>query len=245
MKDTPAIAVVVPVRNEQGNVGPLVEEIGAALAAHAPFEVVFVNDGSSDGTQAELHRLALTRPWLRQILHVQSCGQSAAVRSGVRAARAQIVVTLDGDGQNDPAFIPALAAKLREAGSRCGLVQGQRVGRKDTGFKRFQSRAANTIRSAILRDGTRDTGCGLKCFYRDVYLALPYFDALHRFMPALIVREGLSVAHADVIDRPRHSGVSNYGFFDRLWVGIVDLAGVRWLIRRRKRVPEATEAHPP
>ena len=241
MNATPAIAVVVPVRNEQGNVGPLVEEIGAALAALTPFEVLFVNDGSSDGTEAELRRLAQARPWLRQILHAQSCGQSAAVRSGVRAARAQVIVTLDGDGQNDPAFIPALAARLREAGPRCGLVQGQRVGRKDTGFKRFQSRAANKIRGAILRDGTRDTGCGLKCFYRDVYLALPYFDALHRFMPALVKREGYQIAHVDVIDRPRHSGVSNYGFFDRLWVGVRDLAGVRWLIARRKRAPDVSE----
>ena len=244
MTDTPVLAIVVPVRNEQGNVGLLVAEIGAALAAFEPFEAVFVNDGSSDGTAAELQRLAETRPWLRQIKHAQSCGQSAAVRSGVRAARAPVIVTLDGDGQNDPAFIPALAAKLREAGPRCGLVQGQRVGRKDTGFKRFQSRAANKIRGAILKDGTRDTGCGLKCFHRDVYLALPYFDALHRFMPALVKREGYEIAHVDVIDRPRHSGVSNYGFFDRLWVGLSDLAGVRWLIARRKRLPVASEVLP-
>lgn len=241
MTQTPTIAVVVPVRNEAGNVGPLAEEIGAALAAHASFEVIFVNDGSSDATGAELQKLAAARPWLRQIRHAQSCGQSAAVRSGVRAARAQVIVTLDGDGQNNPAFIPALVAKLAAAGPRCGMVQGQRVGRKDTGFKRFQSRAANAIRGAVLKDGTRDTGCGLKCFHREVYLALPYFDALHRFMPALVRREGFEIAHADVIDRPRHSGVSNYGFFDRLWVGIVDLRGVRWLIARRRRVPDASE----
>jgi len=136
-----------------------------------------------------------------------------------------------------PAFLRALEA----AGPLCGLVQGQRIGRKDTGFKRFQSRVANKVRGAILNDGTRDTGCGFKCFPREAYLALPYFDALHRFMPALVRREGYTLAHVDVIDRPRHAGVSNYGFFDRLWVGILDLMGVRWLIRRRKRVPAASE----
>jgi len=150
-------------------------------------------------------------------------------------------VTLDGDGQNDPAFIPRLLEKLEASGVQCGLVQGQRVGRKDTGFKKLQSRIANSVRGSILQDGTRDTGCGLKCFRRDVYLALPYFDALHRFMPALVKREGYSIALVDVVDRPRLTGVSNYGFFDRLWVGIVDLMGVRWLIRRRKRVPQAEE----
>ena len=241
MTQSPAIAVVVPVRNEAGNVGPLVEEIGAALTPLGAFEVIFVNDGSSDATEAAVQKLRQTRPWLRQIVHAQSCGQSAAVRSGVRAARAPVIVTIDGDGQNNPAFIPAMVAALQAAGPGCGMVQGQRVGRKDTGFKRFQSRAANKIRGAILKDGTRDTGCGLKCFHREVYLALPYFDALHRFMPALVKREGFEIAHVDVIDRPRHSGVSNYGFFDRLWVGIVDLRGVRWLINRRRRVPDARE----
>ena len=182
-----------------------------------------------------------TRPHLRQIRHELSCGQSAAVRTGVRAARAPVIITIDGDGQNDPSFMPAFLRALEAAGPGCGLVQGQRIGRKDTGFKRFQSRVANKVRGAILKDGTRDTGCGFKCFPREAYLALPYFDALHRFMPALMRREGYALAHVDVIDRPRHAGVSNYGFFDRLWVGILDLMGVRWLIRRRKRVPVPTE----
>lgn len=237
------ISIVVPVRNEEGNIAPLVRDIENACTDLGAFELIYVDDGSSDGTAAALAGLSATRPWLRVVRHAQSCGQSAAVRSGVRAATAPIVATLDGDGQNDPAFIPAMLAQLEAAGPSAGLVQGQRVGRKDTGFKRMQSRIANKVRGAILRDATRDTGCGLKCFRRETYLALPYFDALHRFMPALVVREGYDVLHHDVRDRQRLTGVSNYGFFDRLWVGILDLAGVWWLIRRRKRVPEiVTEA---
>jgi dolichol-phosphate mannosyltransferase len=237
----PRFSIVVPVRNEEGNIAPLVQDIEAACAAAGPFELVYVDDGSSDGTPAALRALQATRPWLRVVTHAQSCGQSAAVRSGVRAASGPIVVTLDGDGQNDPAFIPAMLTQIESAGPGAGLVQGQRVGRKDTGFKRFQSRIANRVRRAVLKDDTRDTGCGLKCFRREAYLALPYFDALHRFMPALVVREGYEVLHHDVRDRPRLTGVSNYGFFDRLWVGILDLAGVWWLIRRRRRVPQIVQ----
>jgi len=236
----PAVSVVVPVRNEAGNIAPLVAEIAAALAGHA-FEILYVNDGSRDATEEELRSLMTLRPWLRQIRHAQSCGQSAAVRSGVAAARAAIVVTLDGDGQNDPAFIPALLAALEQGAPRVGLIAGQRVGRKTTGFKRWQSRVANAVRGAVLRDGTRDTGCGLKAFRRDLFLALPYFDGLHRFLPALVRREGYDIGYVDVVDRPRHQGTSNYGLWDRLWVGILDLAGVWWLVRRRKRVPECEE----
>jgi len=237
----PRVCVVIPARNESGNILPVVSEVEAALAAYAPFEIIYVNDGSTDSTPNEIRELMQTRPHLRLVEHAQSCGQSAAVRTGVRAARAPIIITIDGDGQNDPSFMPAFLRALEAAGPRCGLVQGQRVGRKDTAFKRFQSRVANKVRNAVLKDGTRDTGCGFKCFPRDAYLALPYFDALHRFMPALVKREGYDLAYVDVIDRPRHAGVSNYGFFDRLWVGIVDLMGVNWLIRRRKRVPVAQE----
>jgi dolichol-phosphate mannosyltransferase len=237
----PAVSVVVPVRNEAGNIAPLVKEISDALQGRWTFEVVYVNDGSTDGTEAELKRLKTDRPWLRQIKHERSCGQSAAVRTGVMAARAPIVVTLDGDGQNDPAFVPRLIEALQSGAQRIGLIAGQRVGRKDTGFKKLQSRIANSVRSAILRDGTRDTGCGLKAFYRDLFLALPYFDGLHRFLPALVKREGRSVGYVDVVDRPRLTGKSNYGMWDRLWVGILDLAGVWWLIRRKKSVPESSE----
>lgn len=237
----PAVAVVVPVRNEAGNTAPLLAEIAAALDGQWPFEVVYVNDGSTDGTEAELTRLMALHPFLRRVRHKQSCGQSAAVRSGVAAARAPIVVTIDGDGQNDPAFIPAMIRTLEAGVPRIGLVAGQRTGRKSGGFKKLQSRIANAVRGAVLRDGTRDTGCGLKAFRRDVFLNLPYFDGLHRFLPALVKRDGFSIGYVDVVDRPRGAGVSNYGLWDRLWVGILDLAGVWWLIRRRKRIPEIAE----
>jgi dolichol-phosphate mannosyltransferase len=236
----PAVSVVVPVRNEAGNIAPLVSEIEAALTG-CSFEIVYVNDGSTDATEAELLALAAERPHLRQIRHGTSCGQSAAIRTGVQNARGPLVATLDGDGQNDPAFIPILVNVLEGSGPRIGLVAGQRVGRKATGFKRMQSRIANRVRAAVLKDGTRDTGCGLKAFRRDLFLALPYFDGLHRFLPALVRREGFEIDYVDVVDRPRQHGVSNYGFWDRLWIGILDLAGVWWLIRRRKRLPQAEE----
>lgn len=237
----PRVSVVVPVRNEAPNIVPLLAEIEEACTGLAPFEVVYVDDGSTDDTPSVLAQARASRPWLRVLRHKASCGQSAGIRTGVLAARAPIIVTLDGDGQNDPAFIPTLVAALERAGEGTGLAAGQRVGRKATGFKRFQSRVANTVRAAILRDATRDSGCGLKAFRRDVFLALPYFDALHRFMPALVNREGFATVHVDVVDRPRFAGQSNYGFLDRLWVGIMDLAGVWWLIRRRRRIPAARE----
>jgi len=231
-----AVSVIVPVRNEAGNITPLVAEIAAALEGHA-FEIIYVNDGSHDTTEQELRDLMAERPWLRCIRHEQSCGQSAAIHTGVRVARAPVVVTLDGDGQNDPAFIPVLIAALEKGAPLVGLIAGQRVARQATGFKKLQSRIANRVRGVLLKDGTRDTGCGLKAFRRDQFLTLPYFDGLHRFLPALIRREGFIVGYIDVVDRPRRHGVSNYGLWDRLWIGILDLVGVWWLIRRRKRVP--------
>jgi glycosyltransferase involved in cell wall biosynthesis len=235
------VSIVVPVRNEAENIAPLIEEISAALDGRWAYEIIYVNDGSTDATAERLASAMQQRANLRQLRHATSTGQSAAVRSGVRAARGTIVATLDGDGQNDPAFLPDLIAALEQGGERTGLAAGQRVGRKDTGFKKFQSRAANAIRKAILHDGTRDTGCGLKAFRREVFLMMPYFDGLHRFLPALMRREGYDIAYVDVVDRPRRSGVSNYGFFDRLWIGIMDLFGVWWLIRRKKPTPEVTE----
>jgi dolichol-phosphate mannosyltransferase len=239
--ERPVVSIVVPVRNEAGNITPLVAEIAAALASLGDFEIVYVDDGSSDATAEQLRALRVQHAWLRVVRHAQSCGQSAAIRTGVRAARAAVVATLDGDGQNDPAFLPQLLAALSAGAPRLGLVAGQRVKRKSTRFKQLQSRIANAVRGAILRDGTRDSGCGLKAFRRDVFLALPYFDGLHRFLPALVRREGFDVGYVDVVDRQRRAGVSNYGLWDRLWVGILDLAGVWWLIRRKKHVPHVTE----
>ena len=231
----------MPVRNEADNIVPLITEIAAALDGRWNYEIIYVNDGSTDATAERLKAIMGERNNLRQLRHAVSTGQSAAVRSGVRAARGAIVATLDGDGQNNPAFLPKLISAIELGGERTGLAAGQRVGRKDTGFKKLQSRIANGIRSAILHDGTRDTGCGLKAFRREVFLALPYFDGLHRFLPALVRREGYEIVYVDVIDRPRHAGVSNYGFFDRLWIGIMDLGGVWWLIRRKKPTPDVTE----
>jgi dolichol-phosphate mannosyltransferase len=240
IKSPPAVSIVVPVKNEAGNITPLIAEITAALGALS-YEVIYVNDGSTDKTEAELTLLMASRPWLRHVIHRSSCGQSAALRTGVQHARAPVIVTLDGDGQNDPAFIAPMLAALAAGMPRIGLIAGQRVGRKTSPFKRLQSRIANGVRSAILRDGTRDSGCGLKAFRRDVFLALPYFDALHRFLPALVRREGYEIGYVDVVDRPRRHGSSNYGLWDRLWVGILDLFGVWWLICRRRRVPDVLE----
>ena len=243
MSAAPHLSVVVPVRNEAGNIAALVAEIERACAG-LPFELIYVDDGSTDATPAALAAARSGRPWLRVLRHDSGAGQSAAVRSGVLAAGGALVATLDGDGQNDPAFIPGLLTALEQAGAGAGLAQGQRKGRKDGRFKMLQSRIANGVRARILRDSTRDTGCGLKVFRRAAYLRLPYFDALHRFMPALMAREGFGVVHRDVIDRPRLSGVSKYGLFDRLWVGLLDLAGVWWLIRRKRARPLATEIAP-
>ena len=236
-----AVSVIVPVRNEAENVRPLVAEIAAALDGRWNYEIIYVNDGSTDETAERLATEMKLRTNLRQLRHAASAGQSAAIRSGVRAAQGAIVVTLDGDGQNDPAFLPDLIESIEQGGERVGLAAGQRVGRKASGFKKLQSRIANGVRKTILRDGTRDTGCGLKAFRREVFLMMPYFDGLHRFLPALVRREGYEIVYVDVIDRPRRSGVSNYGFFDRLWIGIMDIAGVWWLIRRKKSTPEAAE----
>jgi dolichol-phosphate mannosyltransferase len=236
MTEAPRFTVVAPMLNEAGNVETLAEEIAAACAPLAPFEAVFVNDGSTDGTAGAIAAARLRFPWLREVRHATPCGQSAAVRSGVLAARAPVVVTLDGDGQNPPSEIPKLVAPFLgpDADPRLGLVAGQRIGRRDTASKRLASRAANALRARLLRDETRDTGCGLKAFPRALFLALPFFDHVHRYLPALVKREGYTVRLVDVSHRARENGRSKYTNLGRAVVGVTDLFGVWWLIRRRR-----------
>ena len=228
-------SVVVPVCNEAENVEPLAREIDAALNTRS-YEMIFVDDGSTDETVAILTRLKTSLPALRVLRHSFRSGQSAAVASGVRAARAPWVATLDGDGQNDPADIPKLiAARDGHEGRGVQLFMGNRkASRKDTAFRKLQSSIANGVRGGLLGDGTPDTGCGIKLFSRDVFMELPRFDHMHRFLPALFQRQGARVISVPVSHRPRTRGTSKYGMLNRLWVGIVDIAGVMWLRRRYK-----------
>lgn len=231
----PRISVVVPMLNEEDAVEPLVREIAGACAPLAPFEAVFVNDGSTDDTGSRIAALRSEFPWLREVRHARPCGQSAALRSGVLAARAAVICTLDGDGQNPPAEIPRLVSPLLDDGAgRLGLVAGQRVRRQDKAARRFASRLANRLRAWILGDDTRDTGCGLKAFPRAIFLALPYFDHLHRYLPALVRREGFDVILVDVAHRARAAGRTKYTNIGRAFVGVQDLLGVWWLLRRRR-----------
>ena len=235
------ISIVIPCRNEAANLPLLVDEIAAAMQGRA-FEVIVVNDGSTDDTAAVLAAQAVARPFpVRHILHEKSSGQSLAVRSGAWAARGSIVATIDGDGQNDPQYIPVIVDALLAAGPEAGMAQGQRLKRRDSKLKQLASRFANWLRNAILHDQTRDTGCGLKAVRIDVLRKIPFFDGTHRFTPALVIQEGYRVAHCDVVDRPRRHGKSNYGIFDRALQGAADLAGVWWLRRRRRRMPKAKE----
>jgi dolichol-phosphate mannosyltransferase len=228
------LSVVIPVKNEAENIAPLVAEIHAALDPLVAFEIVYVDDGSTDDTVARIRALQQNDPTLHLIRHQASCGQSTAVRSGVKAARGRWVATLDGDGQNDPADIPALWRMMSQGGT-AQLYAGWRAKRKDTAVKRISSRLANRIRAGLLGDATPDTGCGLKLFERTTFLDLPYFDHMHRFLPALVLRAGGTVVSVKINHRPRERGKSNYGTFDRLWVGISDIFGVMWLQRRAKR----------
>jgi len=231
--NVPELSVVVPVCNEAENVEPLAREIHAAVGSR-PYEMIFIDDGSTDETAAILQRLKAELPALRVLRHSFRSGQSAAVASGVRAARAPWVATLDGDGQNDPADIPRLIA-ARDAQRGVQLFMGNRkASRKDTAFRKLQSSIANGVRSSLLGDGTPDTGCGIKLFERDVFIELPRFDHMHRFLPALFLRQGARVVSIPVSHRPRTRGTSKYGMLNRLWVGIVDIIGVMWLRRRFK-----------
>jgi dolichol-phosphate mannosyltransferase len=232
----PLISVIVPVRNEAPNIAPLVAEIRAALA-DLPHEIVYVDDGSDDGTLEALQEAALGGG-LTVLRHRLGCGQSAAIVTGVRAARGAWIATLDGDGQNDPADIPALFERAQAEGSAGAaklLIVGHRTRRRDGLVKRLTSRMANGIRATLLGDATPDTGCGLKMFTRAAFLELPAFDHMHRYLPALFIRAGGRVVSVPVNHRARTRGASKYGTLDRLWVGIFDLVGVFWLQRRWKR----------
>jgi len=235
MSHEPQLSVVVPVCNEAENVEPLAREIDAALRDR-DYEMIFIDDGSTDDTAAILLRLRSALPRLRVLRHSFRSGQSAAVASGVRAARAAWVATLDGDGQNDPADIPRLIAARDSVANRgVQLFMGNRkASRKDTAFRKLQSNIANGVRAGLLGDGTPDTGCGIKLFAREVFVELPRFDHMHRFLPALFMRHGARVISIPVSHRPRTRGTSKYGMLNRLWVGIIDIAGVMWLRRRYK-----------
>ena len=238
-----SISIVIPCRNEAENLPLLLDEIEAAMAGRA-FEVIVVNDGSTDDTAVVLAAQAAQRAFpLRQLRHEKSAGQSLSLRSGAWAARGAIVATIDGDGQNDPHYIPVLIDVLLQAGPDAGAAQGQRLKRRDSRAKQLASRFANWLRNAILHDETRDTGCGLKAIHTDILRKLPFFDGTHRFVPALVIQEGFRVVHCDVVDRSRRHGQSNYGIFDRGLQGALDLMGVWWLRRRRRRMPKVEEIH--
>src|SRR3984893_7743969 len=230
------LSIVIPVRNEADNVASLVGEIRAALGGLIAYEILYVDDGSDDATASEISRLAGTAPQMRLLRHARNYGQSAAISTGVHAARGAWIATLDGDGQNDPADLPAMWHLAQQASPSLPLlIAGYRERRQDSWSKRVASRIANTIRAQLLGDRTPDTGCGLKLFPRSLFLDLPYFDHMHRFLPALVLREGGIVRSIRVNHRARRGGVSKYGVFDRLGVGIVDLFGVIWLRRRAAR----------
>ncbi|MCL1531558.1 glycosyltransferase family 2 protein [Xanthomonas nasturtii] len=231
----PQLSVVVPVFNERDNVATLVGEVVSALRGVAAFEIVYVDDHSRDDTLAVLQGLKATTPELRVLHHVTQSGQSTAVRSGVKAARASWIATLDGDGQNDPADIPKLLIARSQAQAQVKLFAGWRVNRQDSGSKRWASKWANAIRSRMLHDNTPDTGCGIKLFEREAFLDLPYFDHMHRYLPALMQRAGWRTVSVPVNHRHRTAGVSKYNNLNRALVGIRDLRGVAWLITRSKR----------
>jgi dolichol-phosphate mannosyltransferase len=237
------LSVVIPVCNEVENVASLAREVQAALRAHQPYEIIFIDDGSSDGTAAAVTGARDAGiPEIRLLRHSRRCGQSAAVWSGVRAARADWIATLDGDGQNDPADIPILLDALRAGSPTLRLVMGNRkASRKDSWLRKVSSQIANGVRGRILRDGTPDTGCGIKVLHRATFLELPRFNHMHRFLPALFQRAGAKVLSVPVRHRPRTRGTSKYGVHNRLWVGIVDLFGVRWLIARNPPVADISE----
>lgn len=229
----PEISVVIPVHDEEGNVAALAREIDRAFAGQA-YEMVFIDDASRDGTLAALAALKAELPALRIVTHARNAGQSRALRSGALAARGAILVTLDGDGQNDPADAPRLVEALKAAGPEIGLIGGMRLTRRDSWSKRLGSRIGNGVRRRLLNDEAVDTGCGLKALRREVFLRLPYFDHMHRYIPALVKREGLTSRFVEVGHRPRGSGRSKYTNLQRLWASLGDLVGVVWLLNRAR-----------
>ncbi len=244
----PELAVVVPVKNEADNIIPLIEEIVAACTPLCVFEIVYVDDGSDDATPQKLQEAQQVYPMLRVLRHVKSCGQSQAVATGVKAARAPLIATLDGDGQNDPADLPDMLGamwKMEESARDGLLIAGHREKRQDTAIRRISSRLANRTRAFLLKDDTPDSGCGIKMFTRTAFLDMPRFNHMHRFLPALMMRRGGRVVSVRVNHRPRERGISKYGVWNRLWVSLVDLMGVMWLQRRASVpevvVPEGTE----
>lgn len=235
------ISVVVPVHNEAENIETLIAEIHLALNGLDDYEIIFVDDGSTDNTLEVLQQSMTGYPMLRVLKHAKSCGQSRAIHSGVSSARFPWIATLDGDGQNDPADIPKLIEAFQQQNNdRLWMLAGFRHQRNDSDWRRFSSKFANRIRQAILHDATPDTGCGLKLFLREKFLALPYFDHIHRFMPALIQMAGGEVISVKVNHRPRSRGQSKYGTIDRLLAGIIDLLGVVWL-KKRHSLPQINE----
>lgn len=237
MNAVPELAVVVPVKNEADNILPLVTEIHAALDGVVEFEIIYVDDGSTDATGQKLLEAKGRFPQLRFIRHRASCGQSQAIATAVKHARAPLIAMLDGDGQNDPADLPSMLARWRaepEASREKLLIAGWRANRKDTSSRRWASKAANAIRAWALRDNTPDTGCGSKLFSRALFLDLPRFDHMHRYLPALTIRAGGTVESVVVNHRPRGAGASNYSNLRRALVGVPDLLGVMWLMRRSR-----------
>lgn len=236
------LSIVIPVHNEQDNILPLLNEIHAVFANRIDYEVIVVDDGSTDQTPAILREAKSHSSRLRVLRHERGCGQSTAVRNGVKAAHAPWVATMDGDGQNDPADIINMLAVVQrpDCPPDLWLIAGWRKERHDSWLKRISSKVANGVRGRLLHDKTPDTGCGLKLLRRETFLELPYFDHMHRFLPALVLRAGGQICSIEVHHRPRTRGQSKYGFHNRLWVGIIDLFGVRWL-QRRARLPLVTE----
>lgn len=237
------ISIVVPVYNEANNSSALIAEIVMAMKSAEAYEIIYVDDGSNDDTAAVLKQIQQDVKVLRVLRHQQSCGQSAAIHTGVKAANYPCIATLDGDGQNDPADIPHLFQLLmqqRQSNSNLWMVAGWRNRRHDSAWRLFSSKVANGVRAFMLGDHTPDTGCGLKVFLRDEFLSLPYFDHMHRFLPALVLRAGGQVISEPVSHRSRVHGCSKYGTLDRLWVGIVDILGVIWL-QKRTKLPEVIE----